>query len=109
MSKWFAVFGVCFLSGLAAADDGVIKEYAPADFEKFIKEALKKDFQKTKNDVGFEYVIKDTGYSLILRAPEIPAAASDTPEGVVHGGQGSNHAEGTRLERQGRLFAGLFR
>src|SRR5215831_14309653 len=62
MSKWCAVFIGCFLAGLAAADDAIIKEYAPADFERFIKEDLKKDFQKAKIDVGFEYAIKDTGY-----------------------------------------------
>src|SRR2546429_6414241 len=62
MSKWIAVFVVCFLAGLAAAGDGLIKDYAPADFEKFIKEDLKKDFQKARIDVGFEYAIKDTAY-----------------------------------------------
>jgi hypothetical protein len=66
MPKWFAAFLVCFLPALAAADDAIIKDYTPADFEKFIKEDLKKDFQKAKIDVGFEYAIKNTGYSALF-------------------------------------------
>ena len=45
--------------------DGIIKDYAPADFEKFIKEDLKKDFQKAKVDFGFEYALTGTGYSAL--------------------------------------------
>ncbi len=42
--------------------DEVIKNFAPADFEKFLKEDLKKDFTKTAPPQGVEYDIKGTPY-----------------------------------------------
>jgi hypothetical protein len=70
MSKGCAAFVVCLLPVLAAADDGLIKDYTPAEFEKFIKEDLKKDFQKAKINVGFEYAIKNTPYSVLFFVPQ---------------------------------------
>lgn len=45
MQKWLMTLVSCFLIPCAAwAQDEVIKNYSPTDFEKFIKEDLKKDF-----------------------------------------------------------------
>ena len=63
MSKKIAAFVVCLLPGLATAGDALITGYMPEEFEKFIKDDLKKDFQKAKNDVFIEYTIKNNGYS----------------------------------------------
>jgi hypothetical protein len=70
MSKCFGAMVVCLLPLLAAADDGLIKDYTPADFEKFIKEDLKKDFEKAQVNFGFEYAIKNSGYGASFFAPQ---------------------------------------
>lgn len=64
MLKWFALLPIWLLFlGIGKAQDELIKNFSPSDFEKFIKEDLKKDFEKkTPTENRIQYTIKNTRY-----------------------------------------------
>lgn len=47
---------------LAAAQDGLIRDFRPADFEQVIRDDFQKEFAKKQTKNGIEYDIKDTPY-----------------------------------------------
>jgi hypothetical protein len=56
------VVALFLLPTLAQAQDAMIRDFRPADFEQILKEVLRKDFDKTQGKNGFEYDIKETPY-----------------------------------------------
>src|SRR5262245_52935533 len=59
MRKSFGPLIAFFLVPLAArAQDEVIKDYSPIDFERFVKAELKKGITKEKGAFGFRYKFK---------------------------------------------------
>jgi hypothetical protein len=53
---------VSCLSGAAFVQDGLLKNLSAGDFDKILKEEIKKDFTKQEIKGGFRYSIKDTPF-----------------------------------------------
>jgi hypothetical protein len=61
MGRWLALLVVLLLiSGAALAQNEEIKTYAPADFEKFLKEDVKKEFKKREKDDSYLYDVTES-------------------------------------------------
>ena len=69
MRKIGLILLLAFAPGPAAAQDGVIKNLSAEEFEKIIKEDLKKDFVKAELPDGHLYTLKDTPF-LVLYSSE---------------------------------------
>ncbi len=66
MKKAMACLVALYVIGPSLAGDPVIKGFSAAQFEKILKEDLKKDFEKQQNAQGSLYDVKDTPYFVFV-------------------------------------------
>ncbi len=70
MFKHLALSTFLLVPALALAQDGLVRDFKPADFERIIKEDFRKEFDKKQGKIGFEYDIKDTDYYALFNPGE---------------------------------------
>jgi Putative bacterial sensory transduction regulator len=80
MERFLSLSIVFLLAGAAQAQDGIIKNYSPTDFEKFVKDDLKKKLTKIDNE---KYDIEGSPYFVAIGPKVLIVYATDEGKAFV--------------------------